>query len=197
MASGEKRIRNIWHSMRARCRNVNDKYYGGKGIKVCDEWDSSYETFREWALSNGYADNLTIDRINSNDNYYPENCRWATVKEQNNNNRANRIVEIDGVTKTFAQWCDYYNIPQYVAENRVNKYGWDEHRAFTTPTNSYNSCWKFIEYNGEVHNIRDWSKITGIPYGALYSRIVKMGWPIDEAMTLPATRVARSKRHGT
>lgn len=197
MASGEKRIRNIWHSMRSRCRNKNDRYYGGKGITVCDEWNNSFEVFREWAIENGYRDDLTIDRIDSSKNYCPENCKWSTVKEQCNHLSSNRMIEIDGATKTFAQWCDYYNIPQYLAENRLNKYGWSEEEAFKTPANTYNSCWRFIEYNGETHNIMDWSRITGIPYGTLNSRIVKQGWPIERAMTEPVASRKKPKNNGT
>lgn len=84
------RLYGIWAGMRQRCNNPNKdayKYYGGKGVKVCEEWND-YSKFKEWALSNGYNDNLSIDRIDANGNYCPLNCRWLTISE--NTARANK-----------------------------------------------------------------------------------------------------------
>jgi hypothetical protein len=84
-----KRLYRIWHGMKDRVltprKEKDKKNYMNKGITICNEWRDSYVSFKDWALNNGYEDHLTIDRVNNNEGYYPENCRWATMKEQNTN----------------------------------------------------------------------------------------------------------------
>ena len=108
--------------------------YGGRGITVCDEWRNDNKKFFEWSLANGYEEGLTIDRIDSNGNYCPENCRWVTMKVQQNNRRDNVRVVIDGVSKTVAEWSDIYGINRYCVYSRINRYGWDKVKAITTPS---------------------------------------------------------------
>lgn len=106
----DTRIYHIWLGMRDRCKNPkNDsyKYYGGRGIKVCKEWNESFESFYKWVIENGYRDDLTIDRINNDGYYEPSNCRWATYKEQNNNKRKPKpriYLTIDGIEKSLKEW---------------------------------------------------------------------------------------------
>lgn len=86
----KSRLYRIWHNMKNRCFYTNSNCfddYGGRGIKVCDEWKNSFEKFQDWSMSNGYSDNLTIDRINNDGNYEPSNCRWVSMKEQCSNRR--------------------------------------------------------------------------------------------------------------
>ena len=132
------RLHNIWYLMRHRCNDPKSKAYnryGGRGIKVCDAWDdcqNGYFAFREWALSNGYADGLSIDRINNDEDYTPENCRWSTTTEQANNKRCNVTLTYNGTTKTAAQWAKELGVNYHAFINRVYL-GWDTDRIFEQP----------------------------------------------------------------
>lgn len=129
------RLFSIWHSMIERCENPNTKgyrLYGARGISVCKEWHDS-TTFFQWALSNGYADHLTIDRKDSNGNYEPTNCRWVDTKTQANNTSRNHYLTINGETKTVAQWGETNHIPYKLIYKRVNDLGWTFEKSVTTP----------------------------------------------------------------
>lgn len=136
------KIHSIWFNMKNRCYNPNtDEYsnYGGRGIKVCDEWlgEHGAENFIKWAFENGYDENAdfgkcTIDRINVNQDYCPENCRWATMKEQANNKRNNRYITYNGETKTLKEWCEYYNLNYDTVKRRIYS-GWSVEEAFFKP----------------------------------------------------------------
>ena len=118
------RIYRIWSGIKTRCLNKNDnsyKYYGERGIKICEEWKNSFEIFYNWAISNGYKEDLTIDRINNNGNYCPENCRWITMKEQNRNKRNNLIIELDGEAKTLAEWGEMYGFDTKAEIYKIKK----------------------------------------------------------------------------
>ena len=112
----------VWASLRQRCNNPSDKsykYYGGRGIKVCKEWDSEFTPFYEWAISNGYKDGLSIDRINVDKDYSPDNCRWVTMKAQMNNTRRNRKYTINDETHTLSEWCDLYHTYYSLVKSRL------------------------------------------------------------------------------
>lgn len=102
------RLYSIWLGMRERCsypQNVSYPAYGGRGIKVCNEWASDFDKFRNWALSNGYNDTLSIDRIDSDLDYSPENCQWIPLSENCAKQRKSRFITIDGVTKSITKWA--------------------------------------------------------------------------------------------
>lgn len=127
-----KRLYHIWENMKQRCTNPeNDNYcrYGGRGIKICDEWLKSYESFKTWALTNGYSDRLTLDRIDNNGNYCPENCRWATRAMQDQNKRQSIILEIDGVKKCATAWAREFGIKPETVLARI-RYGWSKDKLF-------------------------------------------------------------------
>lgn len=107
------RIYFIWQGIKDRCYNINNtRYlrYGGRGIKVCDEWLNDFSAFYEWAMNNGYSDELTIDRIDNSGNYNPNNCRWVNKKTQANNRETNIKITIGNATKTLSEWCDIFEI---------------------------------------------------------------------------------------
>lgn len=116
------RIYSIWANMLQRCNNFKCKNYGGRGITVCDEW-KTFELFYKWATSNGYTDDLQIDRINNDGNYEPSNCRWVTNKQNMRNYRRNRLVTINGETKTVAEWAEISGLNRDVIKNRL-RYNW-------------------------------------------------------------------------
>ena len=135
---GRTRLYTIYTDMKERCYNKNSptyKRYGGRGIAMCDEWlgRDGYTKFKEWALRNGYADNLSIDRIDNDKGYSPDNCRWTTPKEQANNTRNNHFLEHDGERHTISQWAEITGINRKVISSRVTKLGWSDEKALTTP----------------------------------------------------------------
>jgi hypothetical protein len=115
--------------MKRRCYNPEEKFYkdyGGRGIKVCDEWmdkKEGHSNFQKWAVENGWEEGRSIDRIDVNGNYEPNNCRWATPEEQANNRRNNNYVTINGVTKTTSEWARQIGISQNAFTGRINS-GW-------------------------------------------------------------------------
>jgi hypothetical protein len=136
-----------WAHMISRCSNKNDsayKNYGGRGIKVCDEWKESFENFEKWALEEGYNEKLTIDRIDVNGNYEPSNCRWATYTEQVRNRRSTVIVEIDGEKKPLAEWCEIYNMKYSLVHKRIFDRNWEPKKALTEKARRqyYHACKK-------------------------------------------------------
>ena len=123
-----KRISKIFSNMKTRCYNKNDKdykFYGKKGIKICDEWINDPSLFEEWSLSNGYADNLTIDRIDSNKNYCPENCRWICAKDNNKYKSNTNIININGHIDSGIGWSYKLGYSKNYINKMIKKYGID------------------------------------------------------------------------
>lgn len=115
------RLYHIYHKMKARCYYKHDaRYsrYGGRGITLCDEWLNDFMNFYNWAMNNGYSDELSIDRINNNNNYGPSNCRWATNEEQQNNKSNCVYITYDERTQTMSQWSRELNIPYITIKKR-------------------------------------------------------------------------------
>lgn len=123
-ANNEK-LYNVWHGMRKRCYCATDNHYpdyGGRGISICDEWND-YAVFREWAVLNGYKEGLSIDRIDVNGDYSPDNCRWADNHTQQNNKRCCIYFTNNGDTKTLKEWSRACEIPYATLYSRYKR-GW-------------------------------------------------------------------------
>lgn len=132
----DTRIFHIFNGMKERCYNPNNKnyqHYGQRGIKICDGWLNDFVSFYNWSIKNGYRDNYSIDRINTNGNYEPGNCRWANFKTQQNNRTNNHPITLSGRTQTMTQWADETGIDARLIHARIVRLGWSEQKAITTP----------------------------------------------------------------
>jgi hypothetical protein len=130
-----KRVYKIWTNIKGRCKcKSNSSYYnyGERGISVCSEWEN-FEVFYEWAQLTGYTDDLTIERIDVNGNYCPENCRWVTLKEQHNNTRRTVWVDYKGKQRTIIALAEEFNLPRKLVYNRVHYLKWSIKEALETP----------------------------------------------------------------
>lgn len=133
--ASKTRLYSIYKGIKRRLFNQNDasfSNYGGRGIEICREWLDDYKEFERWALKNGYNENLTIDRIDVNGNYCPENCRWVDRKTQSNNKRNNHFITVNGITKTLSEWSDISGVHYYTIFDRIS-HGWNERDAIFTP----------------------------------------------------------------
>ena len=189
------RLNYIFSSMKKRCYNPTCKAYksyGGRGITICEEWlnperttiigthvhhvTKGFVAFKEWALNNGYADNLTIDRIDVNKGYSPDNCRWATSKEQQNNLRNNVIITYKGKTQTLAQWCEELNVDYHLVHHRLQR-NWTVEKAFETKANK---GLPLITYKDKTQTVKQWCKELNLKYRTVYDRLSK-NWTVEEA----------------
>lgn len=146
MGGRKTRLNNIYAHIKTRCYNPKSdhyKYYGARGITICEEWlnpevadrtngmTKGFEAFKKWALENGYQENLTIDRIDVNGNYCPENCRWVTRKIQMNNTRRNHLLTYKGETKNITEWAKITGISVTALTKRICR-NWTIERALET-----------------------------------------------------------------
>lgn len=125
----------VYYGIKQRCYNpkVKNYYnYGGRGIVMCNEWENDFRSFYDWAIKSGYKDGLTIDRIDNNKGYSPDNCRWVTYKVNLRNKRTNRVIEFNGEQHSVIEWSEILCIPVTTLYNRLFE-GWDIKNTLTTP----------------------------------------------------------------
>lgn len=190
-----KRLYYIWNGMNARCyspKTLSYKNYGARGIQICEEWRNSFLAFQEWALSHGYKERLSIERKNNDGNYCPENCTFATKKEQCNNTRRSRRVHAFGETKTLAQWSDdkRCKAPASLIGVRIEK-GWNKERAITEPPKPFNhKKERIIKAFGESKRVCEWVEDVrcSVSYQTVKDRLNKLGWAPEKAISTPKLR---------
>ena len=129
------RIQHIFNSMKQRCYNKNNKsykWYGAKGIKICKEWMDNPKCFEDWSVTNGYSDDLTIDRIDEDKDYSPDNCRWVTVADNTKYKSTTRTIQVGGISKTGREWAYFLGLGTNVINTYIRKYGIDNTAKFIT-----------------------------------------------------------------
>ena len=188
---GLNRIRIIDRKRTKTINCKNYKNYGARGITVCEEWLNKEKTsipgtcinniskgflaFKVWALTNGYKEGLTIDRIDSNKGYSPENCRWVTMKEQNNHTGHNRLCTYKDKTQTLKQWCEELNLNYSKTIQRILS-GWTVEKAFETASDPRS---KMITYKNKTQPLASWCKELGLNYSTSFHRL-RRGWTVEQ-----------------
>jgi len=172
----------IWASMKSRCANPNDPgyfRYGGRGIKVCDRWKESFTAFYE-DMGQRPSPRHSLDRIDTDGGYEPDNCRWVLPKTQSNNRRDNRLVTLDGRTQTLTEWIREKGLHYGTVRVRVSR-GWSYEDALTPSKFTPNK--ELYDVDGIKKNLMDWSRESGISWATLRSRI-KTGKTMKEALCM-------------
>ena len=160
--------------MKQRCYNPHTnvyKYYGGRGITVCDEWLKSYHAFRDWAFANGYREDLSIDRIDNDKGYSPENCRWVSVNEQRRNRRNSHWITINGETKRITDWSNETGISIQTFYKRLKRGITGEKLISKKPViGAARKPDHWITINGETKALREWAEEKGLNKGTVQWR---------------------------
>lgn len=175
---------NVWSQMLMRCHNTDHhayELYGGRGILVCEQWQNSFATFIA-DMGRRPSPKHTLDRIDNNLGYSPENCRWATWREQSQNKRTNQFLTFQGQTLCIAEWERRLGFSSGLIRYR-QKRGFSLENIMTTPPETRPT--KAITYDGKTHCAAEWERLVGLKPGTLKYRL-KAGWSIEQALTIPA-----------
>lgn len=169
---------NVWYGIKQRCyyeKNISYKNYGGRGIRMCQEWLDDFMNFYNWAMNNNYKEGLTIDRIDNNGNYEPHNCRWSTKTQQANNKRNNVNFTYDGKTMSLKAWCRHLDISYKTCMTRKHRGHSIEECLNLVPLNdkrhktAHNAS--LYSYNNKIYSIKQLADRLGIPKHKLYYSI--------------------------
>lgn len=191
-----------WRNMKARCQNKNlPNYhrYGGRGIKVCDEWLGK-DGFENFLTSMGLrpSPEYSLDRKNNDKDYTPENCKWSTAKEQSNNQETNIRLTYNGETLTLAQWAEKIGM-KYDQIRARYRYGWSAEDILKNPKNAHtkersnDKNTKLLTYKGKTMNIAQWAKELGCSYEIVRTR-VRNGWSVERTLETPVKKSKLYKR---
>ncbi len=176
----------IFHKMKERCYNKNSIgycNYGGRGIKICDRWLENVINFiNDMGIRPSYK--YSIERRDNDGDYCPENCYWATDKEQSNNKRNNVLLTFNNKTQNISQWGYELNIRPSIITKRLKR-GWSIEDTLSKPVNNGNE--KLLSFNGENKSISSWSRELEISVTAIYARLSN-GWSIEKALTTKVRR---------
>jgi hypothetical protein len=170
--------------MKKRCNNPNHTFYhryGGRGIRICDEWNNSFLSFREWALSHGYKDGLTIERIDNDGNYDPYNCKFIPMQEQHKNRCTNKYITLNGETKTHIEWARTIGISEAAFCLRV-KNGFTGSELFAPSHQGSGKRDTDIIINGVRKTASKWAEQVGIHPSTFLYRVKK--WGISERLLI-------------
>lgn len=185
---------NSWMNMKVRCKNPKTHgyhNYGGRGIKVCEEWNNSFIKFL--CDMGERPTGMSLDRINSEKGYYKDNCRWASDKQQLRNTRVNKMLTLNGDTKCLAAWAEEFKIAEGTIARRL-KGGWSEEDAVKKPvgTRLIAANQRKFTYKGKTTNIKQWCEDLNLPYGTIHARINRYNWSFEKAIKTPCNTKSQS-----
>jgi hypothetical protein len=185
--SDRERLQGIRSSMIQRCTNKkvwSYSRYGGRGIKVCQEWLKDFESFYVWAQQSDYRSDLQLDRIDNDGDYTPKNCRWVTIAQNSRNKHTNYKIEYQGEQMILADWALKLGIDYHVLHHRLRYLGWTVEEAFSNVSSSHNRIKKQIEFNGQSMTAAEWGRELGITGRSILYRL-EAGWSIEDALLTP------------
>lgn len=171
----------IWGCMKERCLSPNASSYtryGGRGITVCERWLNSFESFLE-DMGRRPGPEYSIERVDNEQGYSPENCVWATPQQQARNRMGTRLIKFRGEVRCVADWADALGISRSALYQRLRALNWDSEKALTQTVRSRP---RLIEFGGETMCLQDWASRTGIGLSTLSYRL-NAGWPVERALT--------------